>query len=272
MFSAPEAQGIDSRALARALEWIRAKQIPVHSLFVERNGRAILDAYFFPFRNNETHDLASVTKSVVSSLVGVAGSEGGLDDLNAPLSALLPVETRALDDPRKGAVSLANLLDMTSGLDCDAAPGENLLLEMERTPDWVSFMLNRPFASAPGSRFQKDAGGMKEASFHLTLLAMNRIGFQNLVKLSTSAFLEGFYYKPRIDKELLEAHSEGIICLSGCVSGEFSRTLLQEEQGEPRWQRAMEIAGWFQRVFGERIEESGSIDRLLRRAWTRRLL
>jgi CubicO group peptidase (beta-lactamase class C family) len=169
MFSAPEAQGIDSRALARALEWIRAKQIPVHSLFVERNGRAILDAYFFPFRNNETHDLASVTKSVVSSLVGVAGSEGGLDDLNAPLSALLPVETRALDDPRKGAVSLANLLDMTSGLDCDAAPGENLLLEMERTPDWVSFMLNRPFASAPGSRFQYCG-----AAFHIVSAILTR--------------------------------------------------------------------------------------------------
>ncbi|MBM4076743.1 MAG: PHP domain-containing protein, partial [Planctomycetes bacterium] len=62
---------------------------------------------------------------------------------------------------------------------------------------------------APGSRFEKSgAGRVKEASFHLTLLAMNRTGFQNLVKLSSSAFLEGFYYKPRIDKELLEAHSE----------------------------------------------------------------
>ena len=81
---------------------------------------------------------------------------------------------------------------------------------------------------APQSRFQKDAGGMKEASFHLTLLAQNAIGFKNLVKMASRAFLEGFYFKPRIDKELLEAHSEGIICLSGCVSGEFSRTILQQ--------------------------------------------
>src|ERR1700719_4709793 len=71
---------------------------------------------------------------------------------------------------------------------------------------------------APGSRFQKDAGGMKEASYHLTLLAQNRTGFKNLVKMASQAFLEGFYFKPRIDKELLEAHREGIICLSGCVS------------------------------------------------------
>ncbi len=105
---------------------------------------------------------------------------------------------------------------------------------------------------APGSRFQKDAGGMKEASFHLTLLAQNRIGFKNLVKLASRAFLEGFYFKPRIDKELLEAHSEGIICLSGCVSGEFSRTILSQHGEMPDLEPAMEIAAWFHRVFGDR--------------------
>ena len=63
---------------------------------------------------------------------------------------------------------------------------------------------------APGSRFEKEASSMKEASYHLTLLAQNRTGFQNLVKLASAAILEGFYFKPRIDKELLEAHSEGL--------------------------------------------------------------
>ena len=58
---------------------------------------------------------------------------------------------------------------------------------------------------------------------------MNRTGFQNLTKLSSKAFLEGFYYKPRIDKELLQAHNEGIICLSGCASSELSRALLGNE-------------------------------------------
>ena len=74
---------------------------------------------------------------------------------------------------------------------------------------------------APGSRFLRDGGSMKEASYHLTLLAQNRVGFRNLVKMASAAMLEGFYFKPRIDKELLEAHHEGIICLSGCVSSEF---------------------------------------------------
>jgi DNA polymerase-3 subunit alpha len=105
---------------------------------------------------------------------------------------------------------------------------------------------------APGSRFQKDAGGMKEASYHLTLLAQNKTGFKNLIKLASMAFLEGFYFKPRIDKEILAAHSEGIICLSGCVSGEFSRTILQQHGDLPDLTQAMEIAGWFRGVFGER--------------------
>ena len=105
---------------------------------------------------------------------------------------------------------------------------------------------------APGSRFSKDAGSMKEASYHLTLLAKNRTGYKNLIKMASSAFLEGFYFKPRIDKELLAAHSEGIICLSGCVSGEFSRAILGGSNAEEALRQAEEVAGWFHKTFGDR--------------------
>lgn len=105
---------------------------------------------------------------------------------------------------------------------------------------------------APGSRFEKDAGSMKEASYHLTLLAQNRTGFKNLIKLASAAMLEGFYFKPRIDKELLAQFHEGLICLSGCVSSEFSRALLRGHGGESELKEAMEVAGWFQKLFGER--------------------
>src|SRR5260221_2934191 len=106
---------------------------------------------------------------------------------------------------------------------------------------------------APDSRFKRDAGALKEASYHLTLLARNRIGFQNLIKLASSAFLEGFYFKPRIDKELLAAHHEGLICLSGCVSGEFSRALLKGTgQEESHLAEARRIAEWCQKLFGVR--------------------
>ncbi|MCP4190068.1 MAG: DNA polymerase III subunit alpha [Planctomycetaceae bacterium] len=106
---------------------------------------------------------------------------------------------------------------------------------------------------APGSRFQKDGGRMKDASYHLTLLAKNRTGFRNLVKMASKAYLEGFYFKPRIDKELLEAHNEGIICLSGCVSGELSRLLLKGGMSSDEdLEQPFETARWFHQVFGDR--------------------
>ena len=105
---------------------------------------------------------------------------------------------------------------------------------------------------APGSRKKKDAGKLKEASFHLTLLAQNRTGFKNLLRLASAAYLEGFYFKPRIDKELLEAHSEGIVCLSGCVSGELSRSLLKGQGVEENLEESLEIARWFHGLFGDR--------------------
>jgi len=102
---------------------------------------------------------------------------------------------------------------------------------------------------APGSRFDKaGASRVKEASYHLTLLAMNAVGFQNLVKMSSASFLEGFYYKPRIDKELLEAHSEGIILLTGCAAGELSQLLLGGKDDE-----AERLVAWYTKVFGDRV-------------------
>ena len=117
---------------------------------------------------------------------------------------------------------------------------------------------------APGSR--TDRGGAlssKESSYHLTLLAQNRIGFRNLIKMASRAFLEGFYHKPRIDRELLAGHSDGIVCLSGCVSGEFSRSLLSGggQATEDQIAKAREIAAWFHQVFGDRyfieIQDNG---------------
>ncbi|NBT12953.1 MAG: DNA polymerase III subunit alpha [Planctomycetia bacterium] len=115
---------------------------------------------------------------------------------------------------------------------------------------------------APGSRFQKDAGSQKDSSYHLTLLARDKTGFANLLQLATRAYLEGFYFKPRIDRELLAAHHEGLICLSGCLSGEFSRSLIgSSRDARDSLAQAREVAGWFQRLFGDRyfveIQDNG---------------
>ena len=106
---------------------------------------------------------------------------------------------------------------------------------------------------APDSRFEKTSGSMKESSYHLTLLAQNRTGFQNLMQMSSAAYLEGFYFKPRIDRELLEQHQEGIICLSGCLSSEFSRMLLNGHGNDQNLDQAIEVAKWFQSVFRDRF-------------------
>jgi len=117
---------------------------------------------------------------------------------------------------------------------------------------------------APNSRFDKGgAHSSKDASYHLTLLAQNKTGFRNLVKMASRAFLEGFYHKPRIDRELLADHSDGIICLSGCVSGEFSRAMLNGGNlpTEEQIAKGSEIAAWFHQVFGDRyfieIQDNG---------------
>jgi DNA polymerase III subunit alpha len=79
---------------------------------------------------------------------------------------------------------------------------------------------------APGSRFDQEPRSKKEAFYHITLLARNNQGYQNLLKLSTLSYTEGFYYKQRIDKEILARYSEGLIIMSGCLKGEINQHIL----------------------------------------------
>ena len=99
---------------------------------------------------------------------------------------------------------------------------------------------------ATRSRFDRDLGKDKQR-FHLTVLAMNNTGFHNLMKLSTRANLEGMYYKPRIDHDLLEELNEGLIVLSGCASGEIGVALKEDD-----YDRAREIAKWYKSILGDR--------------------
>ena len=87
---------------------------------------------------------------------------------------------------------------------------------------------------APESRFLKKATPGMENSFHLTVLAADDTGYKNLMRLSSLSYIEGYYYTPRIDKELLEKHSSGLFCFSGCLKGEIPWLFLQgqDEQAE----------------------------------------
>src|SRR5215207_4418072 len=88
--------------------------------------------------------------------------------------------------------------------------------------------------------------GAPAAYSHLVLLARNRAGYKNLVRLTSIGYTEGFYRRPRIDKESLERHSEGVVCLAACLSGEISIHLRQG-----RYEEAKKSAEWFAQLFGK---------------------
>lgn len=99
---------------------------------------------------------------------------------------------------------------------------------------------------AARTRHDKDPSKDK-VYYHLIILAMNNAGYKNLMKLSTIANLEGVYYKPRIDHELLQKYNEGLIILSGCIGGEIGDNLRNGQ-----YDKAKEIASWYKSVFGDR--------------------
>ncbi len=108
-------------------------------------------------------------------------------------------------------------------------------------------IIGQEFYIAKGSRFDKSKGKEGEkGSYHLILLAKNDTGLKNLMKLSSIGFIEGFYYKPRIDKEVLEKYSEGLIALSACIQGEIPLLYLMGKEKE-----AEEAAKWYKELFGD---------------------
>ena len=99
---------------------------------------------------------------------------------------------------------------------------------------------------APESRFEKSSHGIKEASYHLVLLAKDEIGYKNLMKLVSIGYLEGFYYRPRIDKEVLASHNDGLIGLSACLKGEIPHLIRSGEM-----QNAKKTADQLRHIFGK---------------------
>src|SRR5215510_7790671 len=99
---------------------------------------------------------------------------------------------------------------------------------------------------APGSRFEKKtSSGGRDVYNHLVLLAKDEVGYKNLIQLATAAHIEGYYYKPRIDKEILTAHKDGLIALSGCLASEIPEWILKEQLPKAR-----EAIDWFKQTLG----------------------
>ena len=157
--STPEEQGLDSAKLAEGLRQIQQKKIPIHSLMVILNGRVVVDATFYPYDGRSPHSVASVTKSLTTTLIGIAIDQGKIS-LDDKLVSFFPDRTIANLDARKNDITIRDLVSMTSGLDCVYEPNEPTVQAMEASPDWVQFGLDLPMAYRPGAHWEYCGVGM----------------------------------------------------------------------------------------------------------------
>jgi CubicO group peptidase (beta-lactamase class C family) len=156
--STPEEQGMDSAQLARLVETVGSFR--QDSLLIVRHGRIVADAYYSPFAPGISHDLRSVTKSVVGTLTAIQLQNGMLDSVDQRVMDLFADRKIANLDDRKKAMTVQSLLDMTSGMDWTEkfyTPDETLM-QMFRSPNRSAFVLDRPMADDPGTTFNYGGG------------------------------------------------------------------------------------------------------------------
>jgi CubicO group peptidase (beta-lactamase class C family) len=168
--STPEEQGMDSTALARLIEFGTSRSFD--SLLIVRHGRIVLDAYYAPYSADLPHAINSATKAVIGTLTAIAYRDGLLDSLDHRMLDFFSDRSLAEVDDRKSAITVQNLLDMTSGIDWrEPLNGQpDTLIEMRRSPDWISFILDRPMSNAPGDTFNYNSGNSQLLSAIITKL------------------------------------------------------------------------------------------------------
>ncbi len=155
----PKSRGSNSGKLAEGLLAIRQAHIPIHSLLLVRNSRIVVEAYFYPYDGQALHNVASVTKSLTTTLIGIAADQGSLS-LDDRMVSFFPETTIANLDDRKKAISVRDLASMSAGMECSGLPDEVTVREMEASPDWVQFALDRPMAYKPGTHWEYCGLGM----------------------------------------------------------------------------------------------------------------
>jgi CubicO group peptidase (beta-lactamase class C family) len=156
----PEQQGIDSSRLAKAIRDIQDEQLAVDSLMIVRNGVVILDAYFAPYDGSFAHDLGSVTKSVTTTLIGIAIDQG-LIQLDQPVVSFFSERRIANLDERKKSLTIGDLVSMRNGMESGCFEDDEATLDLMRlSPDWVQAALDRKMVHNPGTSFCYDSPGI----------------------------------------------------------------------------------------------------------------
>jgi len=199
--STPEAQGIDTRGLIRAIRCVNDESIDLHSLVMIRNDHVVFEAYLPPYDKETLHNVKSVTKSIMSALVGISLEEGILDSLDQTVFEYFPEYITDGMDPRKRSITLRHLLTMTTGLDLDEnGPIMNGIFDSN---DWIEATFARPMSEDPGRRFLYStalshtmSGILSRASEQSLLELCNRYLFEPL-GINSIQWMQGpdgYYY------------------------------------------------------------------------------
>jgi CubicO group peptidase (beta-lactamase class C family) len=184
--SIPESEGMDSRVLKAMLEMVQTQNYNIDSITVTRNGTLVLDAALYPYSQDSKHIIHSCTKSIVSILIGIAIDQGFIENIQKPVLEFFPDRTASNLDPDKKALTLENLLTMTSGFRCRDSylyrwSGLNDMMDSD---DWVQFMLDLPMEERPGTKFEYCNG----ASFLLSAIITETTGMSSLEFAETYLF------------------------------------------------------------------------------------
>ncbi|HTP09083.1 MAG TPA: serine hydrolase [Anaerolineae bacterium] len=154
--STPEEQGIDGTKLAQLLDKIKEEHLNLNSLLIIRHGYLVSENYFGDYQADTRHELYSVTKSFVGTLIGIALDQGKIQGVDQHVVDFFPGRTFANLDARKQSMTLEDLLTMQSGLDWQE--GDPTYIAIYRSPDWAQYVLDEPMAEAPGSVFNYCSG------------------------------------------------------------------------------------------------------------------
>ena len=161
--SSPEEQGMDAGKLEAVMAYIDEHEMAVDSIVVVRHGHIVFEMYGPGYSPNKRHKIHSVTKSVMSMLVGIAIDQGAIEGLDVPLTELLPNYTTATPEPRKEQITLEHLLTMSDGIDWHehSLPYEhpnNRVSQMSSSADAVQYILDRPMEREPGEAWAYNSG------------------------------------------------------------------------------------------------------------------
>ncbi|MEW6737152.1 MAG: serine hydrolase [Acidobacteriota bacterium] len=151
--STPEEQGMNSESLIKMFDYIEKNRVNIHNITIIRNDHIVLNADFYPYRQAVVHDVASVTKSITSTLIGIAIDKGFIPNVDTPVLKFFPEVNSAPVNERLQRLTIRHLLTMTSGFCRSFGDGERQLDVMRRADDTAAFILQQAIATEPGQEF-----------------------------------------------------------------------------------------------------------------------